>query len=155
MKISVKIDDELFEVEVGDLDARPVLATVAGQTFEVWPEAVDQPHTAARPALALEGQPPVPPAGLPRPEPLSRDLPSAPETALAPARPVLAPIPGVILSVGVQPGQSVAFGQELCVLEAMKMKNAIRAPRPGRISAVSVQPGDQVRHGQILIEYAS
>jgi biotin carboxyl carrier protein len=67
---------------------------------------------------------------------------------------VLAPIPGVILSIAVKPGDAVVFGQELCVLEAMKMKNQIRANRAGKIAELRVAPGEQVRHSQVLFEYA-
>lgn len=38
MKIHVKIEDTTYEVSVGDLSARPVIASVDGQDFEVWPE---------------------------------------------------------------------------------------------------------------------
>ncbi len=66
---------------------------------------------------------------------------------------VRAPIPGVIVSVAVQPGQAVTVGQELCVLEAMKMKNVIRAPRAGVIAAVRVAVGQTVKHKDVLVEY--
>jgi biotin carboxyl carrier protein len=66
---------------------------------------------------------------------------------------VTAPIPGVIISIAVKEGDIVKFGDEICVLEAMKMKNAIRANRAGKVAAICVTIGDQVRHGQTLIEY--
>ncbi len=143
MKIRVRIDAEFFEVEVGDLDARPVLATVAGQTFEVWPEEeAGRPSPAPALSVAASSSPSVSPAS-------PSVSPSAPASAAA----VPAPIPGVILSISVTPGDSVVFGQELCVLEAMKMKNIIRASRAGVIAEVCVNPGDQVRHGQALLKY--
>jgi biotin carboxyl carrier protein len=67
---------------------------------------------------------------------------------------VAAPIPGVILSVGVKTGDEVKTGQELCILEAMKMKNTIRAARDGKIASVHVSAGDQVSHGQALMDYS-
>ncbi len=66
---------------------------------------------------------------------------------------VLAPIPGVIIAVSVKVGDSVSFGQELCILEAMKMKNVIRATRSGKIGAIHVAIGDQVKHSQMLMEF--
>jgi biotin carboxyl carrier protein len=66
---------------------------------------------------------------------------------------VPAPLPGVIVAVSVQPGAEVSLGQELCVLEAMKMKNAIRAPRAGRIVSVHVAVGQTVKHRDVLVEY--
>jgi len=53
---------------------------------------------------------------------------------------VLAPIPGVILTILVKEGDDVAYGQDLCIIEAMKMRNAIKAARTGRIAAVRVTP---------------
>jgi biotin carboxyl carrier protein len=67
---------------------------------------------------------------------------------------VRAPIPGVIVSIGVQPGDEVTAGQELCVLEAMKMNNAIRASRAGQVATVYVSVGQHVKHHEVLIEYA-
>ncbi len=67
---------------------------------------------------------------------------------------VRAPIPGVIVSVAVQPGATVSVGQELCMLEAMKMKNIIRATRSGQIAAVHVSVGQAVKHHDVLMEYA-
>ena len=150
MKLRVTIDDQQYEVELGDLRARPILATVEGETFEVWPEASGAGHPAPQKQMG-EASPMETPAIARKAPEASSAIPSG-----APAGPgvVLAPIPGVILSVSVKEGDSVSFGQELCVLEAMKMKNQIRATRPGVIAAVRVSVGDQVKHGQVLVEYA-
>ena len=64
------------------------------------------------------------------------------------------PIPGVIISIAVQPGSHVSIGQEVCVLEAMKMKNIIRAPRDGKLASVHVTNGQIVKHHDLLVEYA-
>jgi biotin carboxyl carrier protein len=66
---------------------------------------------------------------------------------------VLAPIPGVILTILVKEGDDVAYGQDLCIIEAMKMRNAIKAARTGRIAAVRVAPGQTVNHHDVLMEY--
>jgi glutaconyl-CoA/methylmalonyl-CoA decarboxylase subunit gamma len=66
---------------------------------------------------------------------------------------VTSPLPGVIVTILVKPGDTVSHGDELCTLEAMKMKNAIRANREGTIETVAVQVGDQVSHGQLLLTY--
>ena len=67
---------------------------------------------------------------------------------------VVAPIPGTILVVSVKEGQDVAFGQELCTLEAMKMKSAIRANRAGKIAVIRVAAGDKVSQNQTLMDFA-
>jgi 3-methylcrotonyl-CoA carboxylase alpha subunit len=63
-----------------------------------------------------------------------------------------APMPGRVVAVHVAPGQSVTKGQELLVVEAMKMENALRAPREGRVKAVAARAGDMVSAGVVLVE---
>jgi biotin carboxyl carrier protein len=141
MKLRVTVDAQTYEVEVGDIHARPVVVMVDGEAFEVWPE-----ETAVLPDA------PVPP--MPRTTAPASAKPAAAAPSAETANTVLAPIPGVILSIAVKEGDTVQYGQELCVLEAMKMKNVIRANRVGTVSAIRVGLGDQVRHGQVILEYA-
>lgn len=63
-----------------------------------------------------------------------------------------APMPGKVIKVSVQPGDSVAKGQELLVIEAMKMENALRAPKDGRVRSVAARLGDMVNPGVVLVE---
>ncbi len=63
---------------------------------------------------------------------------------------IRAPIPGLVVKVLVEPGEQVAEGQPLLILEAMKMENDLRAPPAGRVHEVRVQPGAQVALGQAL-----
>ncbi|MFU8826380.1 MAG: biotin/lipoyl-containing protein [Brevefilum sp.] len=144
MKIEVKIDNQSYTVEIEDLHARPVIARVAGEPFEVWPEALDEAQSASAAAPVVS----VPDAG-PTPGALH-----APADTSSGGREVTSPLPGVIVAILVKPGEAVSRGQELCTLEAMKMKNAIRSIRDGIIDGVEVNVGDQVNHGQVLITYA-
>ena len=68
---------------------------------------------------------------------------------------ITAPMPGRVLAVDVTPGQSVAAGDRLLVLEAMKMEHRIIARAAGVISAVHIVTGDQVADGMLLVEIAS
>jgi biotin carboxyl carrier protein len=145
MKIKVKIDEQVFEVEINDLAARPIVALVDGQCFEVWLEEEGSPAPAE--GTRVERTAPVTPA----PRPI---VPATPAGDVDKAKGVLAPIPGVILTVAVCAGATVKVGQELCVLEAMKMKNAIRSTRAGRIANIYVSEGDHVKHGQVLVDFA-
>jgi len=64
---------------------------------------------------------------------------------------VKAPMPGLVVKVLVEPGASVAAGQGLVVLEAMKMENEIKATAAGVIESVSVKPGQAVEKGAALV----
>jgi biotin carboxyl carrier protein len=63
-----------------------------------------------------------------------------------------APMPGRVSAVKVTVGQRVESGDELVVVEAMKMENALRAPRAGVVRALHASPGDMVAPGRPLVE---
>jgi acetyl/propionyl-CoA carboxylase alpha subunit len=62
------------------------------------------------------------------------------------------PLPGVVVSVKVTEGQTVAAGEVLMVIEAMKMEHAITAPHAGTVQAVHFAAGDRVSEGNALLE---
>jgi propionyl-CoA carboxylase alpha subunit len=66
---------------------------------------------------------------------------------------LLSPMPGLLVSVSVAVGQEVKFGQELAVVEAMKMENLLRAERDGRVAKLHAQAGDSLAVDQALIEF--
>jgi acetyl/propionyl-CoA carboxylase alpha subunit len=63
-----------------------------------------------------------------------------------------ATMPGKVIAVKAAPGQAVKKGDEVVVIEAMKMENALRAPRDGTIKTVAVKVGDMVGPGAVLVE---
>ena len=65
---------------------------------------------------------------------------------------VKAPLPGTIMSIAVKVGDTVASGDTVCVLEAMKMENAIHTPKGGVVKQILVNVGDAVpQDGDIMI----
>lgn len=131
------------------------LVTVDGEQFEVTVEelAVDD-------ARIRETTPPPPQRGGVQPRPPVDTRAAAPAPVVrgveAPAAPaggetVTAPLPGVVLDVKVQPGDQVAQGTVVVVLEAMKMENEILAPRAGTVAQVLVQKGQSVATGEPLV----
>jgi biotin carboxyl carrier protein len=64
-----------------------------------------------------------------------------------------APMPGLVLRVQVAPGQNVAAGTGVIVLEAMKMENELKAVGAGVVRSVRVSAGEAVEKGQVLIEF--
>jgi biotin carboxyl carrier protein len=139
MKMKVRLGEQTFDVEVGDLRERPIVALVDGERFEVWPEGEAAPAPA-------------------KPEPAAQPAQAAPPTPVKPGvnghhHTQLAPIPGIIRTVSVRPGMTVTPGQTLCVLEAMKMNNSIRANQAGKVATVHMSAGQHVKHGDVLVEY--
>ena len=64
-----------------------------------------------------------------------------------------APMPGLVLNIMVQPGDSVTKGEGLMVLEAMKMENIIRTPANGIVKSIDVKKSDAVEKNQVLIKF--
>jgi biotin carboxyl carrier protein len=108
--------------------------TVDGQTHRV---GVEEEEKAA-------------PSASPAPRPSAARTPSP--KAVSVGGKILAPLPGVVLSVAVAPGDSARAGDTLLVLEAMKMENVIQADSDCVVQAVHVAKGDKVEASQLLME---
>lgn len=108
--------------------------TVDGQTHRVGVEEEEKATSSAIPA--------------PRPPAARKPAPKATSVGGK----ILAPLPGVVLSVAVAPGDSARGGDTLLVLEAMKMENVIQADSDCVVQAVHVAKGDKVEASQLLLE---
>jgi biotin carboxyl carrier protein len=136
-RYQITVDGRTFDVQVlTDPRKNQVQVEVDGRVLTV---GISEPAAGTEPA-AVEPAPTVGPGSV------SKVL--APSASM-----VAAPLPGVIKSVAVQAGQSVSAGDELLVIEAMKMDNVIRASRDGVIEAMHVLEGHRVAHGELLLEY--
>lgn len=152
MKYKVTIGENVFEVEIEDITTHPIIAMVDGERFEVWPEARIEPRPMAAPTEVQVV--PIDTSPLPREVNYDVDVASSGKSGKSRSGSVLAPIPGTIVSIAVKPGQEIQIGQELCVLDAMKMQSPIRASRGGTIGTIHISVGDNVKHHQLLMEYA-
>jgi len=123
MKYIVNLNGMNYEVEVEETEA--VITSVA--------QAAAAPVAAPAPAAA--------PAAAPV---------AAPAAATADGAKVVAPMPGTILSVSKNVGDSVASGEVIMILEAMKMENEIVAPAAGTIKQLLVQKGSTVETDAVL-----
>ncbi|MBK8563221.1 MAG: acetyl-CoA carboxylase biotin carboxyl carrier protein subunit [Saprospiraceae bacterium] len=65
---------------------------------------------------------------------------------------IKAPMPGLVLSILVEPGQAVVHGEPMLILEAMKMENVIKSPGEGKVKKIVVSKGKAVDKGEVLIE---
>ncbi|KAF2355175.1 Biotin/lipoyl attachment [Trinorchestia longiramus] len=65
---------------------------------------------------------------------------------------IVSPMPGLVKQVTCQVGDMVAEGQELCVIEAMKMQNSLTVAASGKVKAVNIKVGQTVDEEEILVE---
>ena len=137
-RLRVRIRDKWHTVEVEDLEANPIRVLVDGEPVEVDIDPVAAPEPP---------QPPEPQADI------ASELPDARPARLPTAiKSFHSPMPGVVVSVAVREGGQVVTGDEICVLEAMKMQQVLRSDWTGIVKAVHVQPGQQVLDGDLIIE---
>ena len=132
-KFSITVNGTAYEVEVEELGAGAVAAPVVAA-----PAPVAAPVQAAAPA-------PVAPKAEAKPA----AKPAAP--AAAGSITISAPMPGNINDVRVSVGQAVKKGDDLIILEAMKMENEIKAPQDGTVASVNVTKGATVNTGDVLV----
>ncbi|HXS39970.1 MAG TPA: biotin carboxylase N-terminal domain-containing protein, partial [Stellaceae bacterium] len=78
-------------------------------------------------------------------------MPEKPKPDLS--RQLRSPMPGLLVSIAVAAGQEVKAGEELAVVEAMKMENVLRAERDGRVARLCAKPGDSLAVDQIILEF--
>ncbi|HOA23481.1 MAG TPA: biotin/lipoyl-binding protein [Aggregatilineales bacterium] len=78
----------------------------------------------------------------------SRAINLVPETGEVPIK---APMPGLVVATPVEVGQQVEMGDNVVILESMKMENELKAPRAGRVERINVKPGDSVEQNQTLV----
>ena len=62
-------------------------------------------------------------------------------------------MPGLVLNIFVEEGMEVSKGENILVLEAMKMENIIKSPAEGRVKTIFIKNGDKVEKNQILLEF--
>ncbi|KAJ8926756.1 hypothetical protein NQ314_020873 [Rhamnusium bicolor] len=67
---------------------------------------------------------------------------------------IRSPMPGLVKSVNCNIGDIVAEGQELCIIEAMKMQNSMVAATTGTVRSINIHPGDTISDDEVLIELA-
>ena len=145
MKYKITVNNKAYEVEIEDINKRPVVAFVDGDRFEVMPENADQAEIKKEAVRKTESK-----TFNPNPAPAAA---SSPNLALS-GNTQTAPLPGTVIEVFVKAGDKVEAGQVIVIIEAMKMKNSIRSVFSGTVGEVFVSTGQSVAHKQALIKFA-
>ncbi len=140
--LRIKVGDNWYTVQIGDLTQSPVQVTVEGETFEVEVEGLSPPPAPTRRGRSRSRQTQIE-------APTAQSQSSAANYSDDILR---SPMPGRVISILVRPGDSVSAGDEVCVVEAMKMEQSIRAHRDGVVKTIFVQPMDPVKADDPLIE---
>ena len=145
MKYKITVNNQVYEVDIENINTRPVIAHVDGERFEIMPENADQAETGKEAGRKIESK-----AFNPNPAPA---VSASPNPAIS-GNTLTAPLPGTIVEVFVKPGEKVEAGQVIVIIEAMKMKNSIRSVYSGTVKEVLVNAGQSVAHKQALVKFA-
>ena len=118
--------------------------TVDGKPYDVTVEDVSEVGSNLYPSPGLR-------ANIVNTAPAAAAATSAPTNAATGDNELPSPLSGVIVEIAVSPGVTVAKGDKVIVVEAMKMKTMISAHKSGKISSIAVAVGDGVEAGQVLM----
>ena len=143
-RLRVKISGQWFDVQITDLNTNPVKVLVDGDPVEVEIESTGHTETVRQSDFSAEA---------------TTDVVQTEGSAESPAPPKASairvfrsPMPGVILSMSVEKGQQVVTGDEICVLEAMKMQQTLRAESSGIVGHIHVKAGQQILSGDPILD---
>jgi biotin carboxyl carrier protein len=133
------INGNKYEVAIGEIVDNIATLTVNGEDYKVGMEREPEPEKKkpiVRPAAAAE---------------TTTAAPAASGAAVNKANAVKAPLPGVITEILVEVGQTVEAGDNVIVLEAMKMANNLQAEKGGKVTAICVKVGQSVMEDDALV----
>lgn len=137
----ITIKNRPYRVVIKKMQTETAVVEVDGNEYEVGVERTFKRHVQPLEVKPVRKQSRPQPAGSP---------PVAPDKTPA-GNEVVAPLPGLILSVLVKEGEQVSAGQTLLKMEAMKMENEIKAHRSGTVAGVLVKEGDSVLENAPLV----
>lgn len=135
-KIRVNIKGRTYTVEIGEFRRKTVEVLVDGESYVVEMDAGrdgESPSAAPPPTQRKEA------AGL-------RGITQDDELIIR------CPMPGRIVAISLKAGDEIKSGDELCVLETMKMEQSVRSSHEGTIKEVHVTPGDNVQSGSPIVQ---
>lgn len=139
-----KINGNGYEVAINSVEGQTASVTVNGTPYTVELENAPAAPVQVAPVQAAPVQAAPAPAV----------APAAAPAASGAGKAVTSPLPGVIIAIKVNVGDTVKAGQEVAVLEAMKMENSIEATQDGTVTAINVAKGDSVLEGAPIVTIA-
>ncbi len=136
-----KINGNQYNVDINSIEGNIATVAVNGTSYQV--ELETAPAVPAAPVQTAPVQP--------QPASQAQAAPAPKPTASGAGTPVTSPLPGVINAVKVNVGDAIKAGQEVAVLEAMKMENSIEAVKDGTVTAIHVSKGDSILEGAPIV----
>lgn len=140
-----KINGNDYNVAINSTNGNLADVTVNGVSYQV---EMENSMPAAAPVQA------APQASAPALQPAAAAAPAPAAKPAGEGKAVTSPLPGVIIEVSVKEGDTVAAGQKVAVLEAMKMENEIQAEKAGVVTKIHVSKGDSVLEGASIVTIA-
>lgn len=145
-----KVNGAQYDVTINEIQGQLAKVVVNGIPFDVEMQNSQ---------LSEDNLPDVTTTAAPTAAPAAPVVAAPAATEAAPSgagegTPVKAPLPGVVTKINVSVGQQVKKGENVLVLEAMKMENNITAEADGTVSGIAVKAGDSVLEGAVLLTIA-
>ena len=134
-RLRVRVNDDWYDVEIGDLFQNPVEVVVDGENYLV---EVGSPGDTGVPVRRVA--------------PPKAELPGLRGITQGDERVIRCPLPGKIVSVTVTKGQELEAGDEICLLESMKMEQSVRMARSGVVKGIKIKQNQAVEAGQPILE---
>ncbi|MBR5864375.1 MAG: biotin/lipoyl-binding protein [Alistipes sp.] len=141
-KLKFNINGKHYEATVAEIEHNVAEVELNGKKYTVEverAESVVSPIAAPKPVAATA--------------PVAAATP-APKKVAAGANSVTAPLPGSVVAINVKVGDAVKAGQQLAIIEAMKMENEILAPADGTVKAIHAAAGQAVQQGDAILDLA-
>lgn len=141
----IKVDGKIFEVDFMSIANQPVFSLIiGGKSFEAYVYAGEDDFQ-----VLLQGRS----YSVKVEDEREKRLRAAGGSTVSQSSEyhLKSPMPGMVVSLPVEEGQSVTKGQVLVILESMKMQNELKSPRDGILARVKVKPGDSVEQRQPLL----
>jgi biotin carboxyl carrier protein len=143
------INEKEYRAEVSEINAEYALIKVNGKEFRVDLQQLALSKLMPVEIKKSEGRPEAP-AAIQAARPTLEPPPTGGDVSNI----VRSPLPGLIIDVKVREGEKVKAGQNIVIMEAMKMENQIQATIDGTVKKILVKKGDNVAEGDTLIEIA-
>ena len=128
--MKIRVEKKWYNIEVDSISSDSAVVLVDGERFEVKLEDVEKTSE-----LIEEASGPISNSGGVRTDNYKE---------------FKSPMPGTIISILVQTGDDVSQGQDICVLESMKMQQTLKSDMAGTIMGTSVSQGDQILDGDVI-----